>query len=103
MMRPPARPGIFQTGQVDVESDGTLFVHRWGVTVCAAGCTCHRHPANGHLYVLEDQQAGLLGLRCYADTPCGCCTPWTVDELIGVLHDLAAVDALSTEAIDPRG
>lgn len=94
-------PGIFQIGRVD--DDGvTVVIAGWGLALCPSGCPCHRHPANGHLYVAEDMTAGTLGLRSFVDNACGCCSPWTADELTAALRDLASVERVPTTA-DPRG
>lgn len=86
------RPGIFQIGRVDVVDDEVL-VRGWGLCLCFDQCRCHFHPANGHLYVLEDQERGLLGLRSFAMDGCSCCTPWTAEELESIVQDLESIAA----------
>jgi hypothetical protein len=94
------RPSIFQLGQV-IDDGTTLHVHGWGLGLCATACACHRHPLTGQLAVVQDQEAGTLGLATYTGPAmgrplCGCCTPWTATELAAILRDLADVAALAT-------
>lgn len=75
------RPSIFQIGKV-FERDGSTVITGWGLGLCITRCACHRHPNNGHLYIAEDQELGLVGLRSFTfDGTCNCCLPWTADEL----------------------
>ena len=87
------KPSVFQVGKV--RDDGrTVVISGWGLGLCAAACSCHRHPSAGHLAIAEDQDGGSLGLVCFREDGCACCEPWTADELSAVLRDLAAVEAL---------
>jgi hypothetical protein len=84
------RPSITQLGRVD-----NGVVHGWGLGLCSRACWCHRHPSAGHLTILEDQAAGTLGLASFTAGECGCCEPWSAEELAAVLRDVAAAEALS--------
>ena len=88
------KPSVFQIGKI--RDDGrTVVISGWGLGLCSAACTCHRHPVAGHLAIAEDQSAGRLGLVSY-EADCDCCEPWTADELSAVLRDfqlLAGIDA----------
>lgn len=86
------RPGIFRIGTVRDTGDAIHVAH-WGLTFCADGCRCHTHPGTGQLAILEDQATGDLGLVSYRPG-CDCCTPWTCDELVAVVRDLADIDSL---------
>ena len=89
------KPSVFQIGKIRDDGD-TVVISGWGLGLCAAGCTCHRHPLAGHLAIAEDPAGGSLGLVSYAEGGCDCCEPWTADELSGVLRDfevLATLDA----------
>lgn len=84
-----ARPGIYKLGRV--HDDGhTVTVSGWGLSLCAAGCDCHR-SANGQLTIAATND-GTLGLTSHR--VCDCCSPWTVDELAAVLRDVVDVGAL---------
>ena len=89
------KPSVFQVGKI--RDDGnTVIISGWGLGLCAAACTCHRHPMAGHLAIAEDQDGGSLGLVSFAEGGCDCCEPWTAEELSGVLRDfeiLASLDA----------
>lgn len=90
------KPSVFQIGKV--RDDGrTVVISGWGLGLCAAACTCHRHPSAGHLAIAEDQAAGLLGLVCYSEDGCDCCEPWTADELAAVLRDFEMLSALDAQ------
>jgi hypothetical protein len=86
------RPGIFQIGTVRDDGDA-IYITGWSLALCAAGCHCHRHPVAGNLTILEDQIVGTLGIVSYRPG-CGCCRPWTAEELVAVLRDLADIDAI---------
>ena len=89
------KPSVFQVGKV--RDDGrTVVISGWGLGLCAAGCACHRHPSSGHLAIAEDQAGGRLGLATF-DEACGCCEPWTADELAAILRDLTAVTSLQSQ------
>ena len=84
------KPSVFQVGKV--RDDGRIVViSGWGLGLCAAGCSCHRHPSAGSLAIAEDQAGGKLGLASYADGECDCCEAWTADELAAILRDLDTV------------
>jgi hypothetical protein len=87
------KPSIFQLGAVEAADGGTV-VSGWGLGMCAPRCACHRDPADGQLRISEDRAAGTLGLHSFEPARCGCCRPWTTDELRAVLRDAAAVAAL---------
>jgi len=90
------KPSVFQIGKV--RDDGrTVVISGWGLGLCAAACTCHRHPSAGHLAIAEDQRAGQLGLVSFADGGCDCCEPWTAEELTAVLRDFEALSALDAQ------
>ena len=87
-----SRPGIFQIGTV--RDTGTeIIVSGWGLSPCAGGCHCHYHPDTGRLAIASDEATGSLGLASH-DQDCGCCEPWTADELAAIARDLADIDAL---------
>ncbi len=89
------KPSVFQVGQV--WDDGrTVVVSGWGLGLCAASCSCHRHPSAGHLAIDEDQAAGRLGLVSYL-VDCDCCEAWTAEELSGVLRDFEILSALDAQ------
>jgi hypothetical protein len=90
------KPSVFQVGQV--WDDGTtVVVSGWGLGLCAAACTCHRHPTAGHLAIDEDHAQGLLGLVTYREGGCDCCEPWTADELGAILRDLEMVSGIDAQ------
>ncbi|MGY1630825.1 hypothetical protein ACI784_03815 [Geodermatophilus sp. SYSU D01186] len=89
------KPSVFQVGQLWDDGD-TVVVSGWGLGLCAAACSCHRHPSAGHLTIAEDQAAGLLGLASYRDD-CDCCEPWTADELGAILRDLEMVSGIDAQ------
>jgi hypothetical protein len=90
------KPSVFQVGKV--RDDGhTVVISGWGLGLCAAGCTCHRHPSAGHLAIAEDQAGGSIGLVTFAEGGCDCCEPWTSEELAGVLRDLQAIAGLDVQ------
>jgi hypothetical protein len=90
------KPSVFQIGKV--RDDGhTVVISGWGLGLCAAACTCHRHPSAGHLAIEEDQRAGKLGLATFGDGGCDCCEPWTADELLAVLRDFEQLAALEAQ------
>jgi hypothetical protein len=89
------KPSVFQVGKI--RDDGrTVVISGWGLGLCAAGCSCHRHPSAGHLAIAEDQAAGRLGLATF-DESCTCCEPWTADELAAILRDLETVTGLQAQ------
>ena len=91
------KPSVFQVGKV--RDDGrTVVISGWGLGLCAAGCACHRHPSSGHLAIAEDQAGGRLGLASFDDT-CGCCEPWTAEELAAILRDFSSLSALDSEPL----
>lgn len=90
------KPSVFQIGQI-WDDGSTVVVSGWGLGLCAAGCTCHRHPDSGHLAIDEDQAGGRLGLVSFAPGGCDCCQPWTADELAAVLRDFDIVSALDAQ------
>jgi hypothetical protein len=87
------KPSVFQIGRV-WDDGNTVVVSGWGLGLCVAACTCHRHPASGTLAIAEDQAAGLLGLVSHREGGCGCCEPWTADELTAIVRDLQLVAGL---------
>jgi len=90
------KPSVFQVGKV--RDDGrTVVISGWGLGLCAAACTCHRHPDAGHLPIAEDQEGGRLGLVTFSEDGCTCCEPWTADELAAILRDFAALEDLHAE------
>ena len=90
------KPSVFQIGKV--RDDGrTVVISGWGLGLCAAACTCHRHPSAGSLAIAENQSEGLLGLVSYREGGCDCCEPWTADELAAVLRDFEALAALDAQ------
>jgi hypothetical protein len=90
------KPSVFQIGKI--RDDGnTVVISGWGLGLCAAACTCHRHPMAGHLAIAEDQAGGSLGLVSFADGGCDCCEPWTAEELSGVLRDFQALEAMDVQ------
>lgn len=89
------RPSIHQIGRV-TDDGHTIVISGWGLALCAAHCTCHRHPLTGQLVIAGDRGTGDLGLARFR--PCDCCQPWTADELAAVLKDLADVATLETTA-----
>lgn len=93
------RPGITQVGRVTATCTGELVMTDWTFTECSTGCRCHRHPQTGRLALLEDGQGKWLGLVSWRRGGCGCCSPWTADELWAVLEDLAAAAILPTAPI----
>jgi hypothetical protein len=87
------KPSVFQVGSI--ADDGRIVtISGWGLGLCLAGCTCHRHPVAGTLAIEEDQAGGTLGLVSYREGGCDCCEPWTARELSAVVRDLATVQAL---------
>ena len=50
-----------------------------------------------HLAIAEDQAGGRLGLASFAEGACGCCEPWTADELAAILRDLSTVASLQSQ------
>jgi hypothetical protein len=89
------KPSVFQVGQI--WDDGrTVVVSGWGIGLCASGCPCHRSPVGGRLSIDEDQAGGTLGLRSFRDD-CGCCEPWTADELSAIVRDLQRVTTLDAQ------
>ncbi|MFW3172134.1 hypothetical protein [Geodermatophilus sp. CPCC 206100] len=91
-----SKPSVFQIGQV--WDDGhAVVVSGWGLGLCAAACTCHRHPDVGHLAIAEDQARGLLGLVSHREGGCDCCEPWTADELGAIVRDLGMVAHLDAQ------
>lgn len=96
-MRRAQHPAIVQIGHIHDIGNGALVVHNWGLTLCATGCLCHRHPITGQPVLLEDQVGGHLGLVSYAPGGCYCCDPWSVYELADVLRDLADIAALEPQ------
>lgn len=89
------KPSVFQVGKV--RDDGrTVVISGWGLGLCTEGCPCHRHPSSGHLAIAEDQAGGRLGLATF-DEACGCCEPWTADELAAILRDLSTVASLQSQ------
>ncbi|MGY1601387.1 hypothetical protein [Geodermatophilus sp. SYSU D00815] len=90
------KPSVFQIGKI--RDDGrTVVISGWGLGLCAAACTCHRHPMAGHLAIAEDQDGGTLGLVSFADGGCDCCEPWTAEELSGVLRDFETLSRLDAQ------
>lgn len=76
---------------------GHLVVNGWTLGLCATRCPCHMHPLNGSLVLTQDQHRQYLGLASFPlhnPRPCTCCSPWTVDELVQILRDLADIEAL---------
>ena len=91
-----AKPSVFQIGQI-WDDGATVVVSGWGLGLCAAACTCHRHPSSGSLSIGEDQAKGLLGLVSYDEDGCDCCEPWTADELGAIVRDLEMVNGLDAQ------
>ena len=92
------KPSVFQVGKV--RDDGrTVVISGWGLGLCAAACTCHRHPSAGHLAIAEDQAGGKLGLVSYREDGCDCCEPWTAEELSAILRDFSSLAALDSEPL----
>ncbi|QXG77640.1 hypothetical protein KUM42_09165 [Modestobacter sp. L9-4] len=90
------KPSIFQLGKVH-ENGASVIVSGWGLGMCASSCRCHRNPEDGQLALAEDQAGGSLGLHSFTDTgDCGCCEAWTSAELLAILRDVAALDALDS-------
>ena len=88
------KPSIFQLGKVH-EHGSSVIVSGWGLGMCASSCRCHRDPVDGQLALAEDQSGGSLGLRSFSDAgECDCCEAWTSAELLAILRDVAAVEAL---------
>jgi hypothetical protein len=85
------RPAILQLGRIE-ETPHTIVITGWQLGLCAARCTCHRDPHTGQLSVAEDNAYGHLGLTQHR--PCPCCQPWTPAELLGIMRDLADIEAL---------
>lgn len=90
------KPSVFQVGQI-WDDGNTVVVSGWGIGLCASACHCHRHPVAGHLAIDEDQAGGTLGLRSFHEDGCGCCEPWTADELSAVLRDLQRLAGLDAQ------
>jgi hypothetical protein len=90
------KPSVFQIGQV-WDDGNAVVVSGWGLGLCASACTCHRHPSAGHLAIAENQAEGLLGLVSHHPGGCGCCEPWTADELTAIVRDLEMVSALDAQ------
>ena len=92
------KPSVFQVGKV--RDDGrTVVISGWGLGLCAAGCSCHRHPSAGHLAIAEDQAGGRLGLASYREDGCDCCEPWTAEELAAILRDFSSLSTLDAEPL----
>src|SRR4051812_31919172 len=90
------KPSVFQVGKV--RDDGhTVVISGWGLGLCAAACTCHRHPVAGHLAIAENHDGGSLGLVSFADGGCDCCEPWTAQELAGVLRAFGVLSRLAAQ------
>ena len=90
------KPSVFQVGKI--RDDGrTVVISGWGLGLCAAACSCHRHPSAGHLAIAEDQDGGSLGLVSFQESGCNCCEPWTADELAAILRDLDTVASLQAQ------
>jgi hypothetical protein len=90
---PARRPGIYRVGHATIEGD-TLHLHGWGLTWCQARCRCHAGPF-GQLRIAQNHTTGTLGLVTYRPG-CYCCTPWTVDELVAIVRDLAHIATVET-------
>lgn len=88
------RPSIAVIGTI-TDNGTTVVIAGWQLGLCAARCTCHRHPVDGHLAVLDQPGRPVLGLVSYRPG-CDCCDPWTADELTAVVRDLADVETLAT-------
>jgi hypothetical protein len=54
-------------------------------------CRCHRHPLTGRLQLVENPRAGTIGLASFTLGGCGCCAPWTVEELGDFVRGLEAL------------
>ena len=92
------KPSVFQVGKV--RDDGrTVVISGWGLGLCAAACSCHRHPSAGHLAIAEDQAGGKLGLVSFREGGCDCCEPWTSEELAAILRDFSSLAALDSEPL----
>lgn len=89
-------PAIFQIGDVTHDGD-TVGIYGWGLDLCEAACSCHHDPA-GRLALEEDTARGFLGLVHHNPPDCGCCEPWTRDELTAIVRDYATVKELETTA-----
>jgi hypothetical protein len=102
MDRGRPKPSIFQVGIVR-RVDGGLVATGWGLTTCASRCPCHLDRFTGALSLSENAALGTLGLVSYrADgVACGCCEPWSTEELAAIVKDFAAVAALQ-ETASPR-
>ena len=82
-----AHPSIWQVGTItDGQPTG------WGLGLCRRQCLCHR--GRGGTLTIHQGDDGSLGLHRYR--PCGCCTPWTAQELAAILADLDVIAALET-------
>lgn len=97
-MRRGNRPAILTVGHV-IEHDDVVVITGWEIGLCAAACTCHRHPETGLLAVAPDTGYGKLGLARYR--LCRCCSPWTHGELAAVVRDIADLAALAHTAPPP--
>jgi hypothetical protein len=90
------KPSVFQVGKV--RDDGrTVVISGWGLGLCAEACACHRHPSAGHLAIAEDQDGGSIGLASFDEDDCGCCEPWTFEELTAILRDFQAIAGLEVQ------
>lgn len=85
------RPAINQIGKVT--DDGEIIkVSGWGISWCAARCTCHLIVAAGFHLRLHEGDDGSLGLAT-SRPGCDCCQPWTVEELTAITAELAEIQA----------
>jgi hypothetical protein len=86
---------VFQIGTV--RSAGSLtIIEGWGLGVCASQCSCHRSPSSQQLVIFQDEKLGLLGLVSFR-TGCGCCVPWTAEELAAIVDELDELANMPTQ------
>lgn len=93
--RDTRRPRIMRVGQAMRLSTGTLVVRGWSIAPCLSMCECHTHPQLGVPVIVQDAGRGLVGLRSFVPGECGCCQPWTAEELEAVIRDFRAIAALA--------
>lgn len=87
-------PAILHIGKVTNRGD-TVTVYGWGLNLCEAACSCHRDPT-GRMALYEDDAHGYLGLIHHNPPDCGCCEPWTADELAAIVRDHTILKELET-------
>lgn len=93
-----SKPGIFQIGTVvDEITDGirTVAISGWSLGYCMNWCACHVSP-DKTFELIGDKFRGYLGLKCFHIEQCGCCEPWTSEELRQIARDFRAIEAIET-------